>query len=602
MEIFFRKIGADEVESELTQRDQFNTDEVGLAETLMREPHQNSMDAVEPGKTVQTRIVIKESAPEYQAYWKEMLMPLVPHLKACGIDVTGIDLGRPRILVIEDFGTTGLTGTWKKKGKGNFSDFWWRFGISGKSGTKGGRWGLGKLVYSSSSQIGCFFGLWVAVDDPGQTPRLMGQAVLNVHKIGTTEYVPHGFLADRGPDGIPLPVSDAAQVERFQLASGISRAKQPGLSIAIPFIPDGFTESSFISLVVKNYFFPILTGQLEAQIGSETITAATFDDLARRYGGTELADGQLVRFIREIYEARKAKPAAILASGWTGNMEAALGEATLKALRDDYADKKLLYVRAPITLQPKSGPEQPTHVDLFLRLADEGVNGAVLAVRGGLTIPGEAQPLYSGRVFGAVVADDSAIAAFLGDAENPAHTKWTGTARKLTARWQNPSVRLQEVRRSLPNLHSVIARAIERLENDALIHLLSVKDAGGKKPQIPVVVRPPTVPTIPTKPRPYRISARSGGFAVKGVPLTATAYPMQIRVRAAYDLLRGNPFKKFSSLDFDMTGKDLSITPSGATYAAAGPNELVIDAVDPNFSVEVTGFDTKRDLIVQAIG
>ncbi|MEX2165083.1 MAG: hypothetical protein WD823_12695 [Sulfuricaulis sp.] len=600
MKVFFREIGPDEVEQEMTQRDQFNTDEVGLAETLMREPHQNSMDASEAGNVVRTRIAISETAPEFQAYWKEMFEPLRPHLEACGIDLTGIDLSRPRILVIEDFGTSGLTGAWDKKDDGNFSDFWRRVGRSHKGGTKGGRWGLGKLVYSSSSQIGSFFGISVAVDDTSGAPTLMGQAVLNIHRIGSKDFVPHGFFAETGPGGIPLPVRDPTQVEAFRRASGISRTKESGLSIAVPFIRDGFTESAFIPFVVKNYFFPILTGQLEVTVGSETITAGTFDELARKYGGPELADGQLVRFIREIDAARKTPPKVTLSSTWTKNMETALDEETLKELRDAYSGKKLVHVRAPISLRPKSGPVEATHLDLFLRLADEGVAGRALAVRGGLTIPGESQSFFAGQVFGALVAQDKPITSFLGDAENPAHTRWTGTAGKLTERWRNPAPRLQEIRRSLNGLHAVLARAIERLENDALIHLLSVKEAGQKKPVKHDVIRPPIVPPIQSKPKPYSIASRVGGFAVKGAPTPAVSFPMQIRVRAAYDILRGNPFKKHSPYDFDMMKTDLQYDCSGATYSAISPNELVIEATDPDFSVEVKGFDPRRDLLVRA--
>ena len=49
----FRTLGADEVETEPTQRDQFNNDEVGLADALVRESIQNSTDA--PTGPTQTR-------------------------------------------------------------------------------------------------------------------------------------------------------------------------------------------------------------------------------------------------------------------------------------------------------------------------------------------------------------------------------------------------------------------------------------------------------------------------------------------------------------------------------------------------------------------
>ena len=45
MEWYFRDISDDPSEKELTQQDQFNNDEVALAEALVRETIQNSTDA-----------------------------------------------------------------------------------------------------------------------------------------------------------------------------------------------------------------------------------------------------------------------------------------------------------------------------------------------------------------------------------------------------------------------------------------------------------------------------------------------------------------------------------------------------------------------------
>ena len=39
------------------------------------------------------------------------------------------------------------------KDNGQFCGFWRQFGRSNKKGSSGGRWGLGKLVFSSSSSI-----------------------------------------------------------------------------------------------------------------------------------------------------------------------------------------------------------------------------------------------------------------------------------------------------------------------------------------------------------------------------------------------------------------------------------------------------------------
>jgi hypothetical protein len=601
MKLLCRSIGRDEVEQETTQRDQFNTDEVGLTETLIRESHQNSLDAALGQGPVRTKIRILVPEAGSATYWKSLLSPLEPHLKACGLDVDGLDLGRPRLLILEDFNTSGLTGAWNKKDEGNFSDFWRRVGRSHKKGAQGGRWGLGKLVFSSSSRIRTFFGLTVRNGDSELQPLLMGQAVLATHRVADKDFAPHAFFADDQGDGFQVPVTGSVEIDAFRRAAGVTRKNETGLSIVIPCIPNELKLESFIPYVVRNYFFPILTGQLEIEIGSERITGETFGELARKFGGPSLADGHLIRFIRDIETAGRKEPAITLGAAWTESIEKAIGEERLKALREQFSGRTLVHVRAPITLRRKSGVEDRTSFDLFLRRADDGVTAQSLFVRGAITLPGESQYFRSTQSFGALVAMAPTITAFLGDAENPAHTKWNGNAEKLSANWRNPATRLREIRNSLDGLYGTLVRAIERLEQDALKHLLSVKADGLQKVKPDPIVKPPVVPPLPQKPRPYDIASRQGGFAIKGRAGAAGSFPLQIRVKAAYDLARGNPFSKHSPYDFDFTKNELAIGAANATCRPVAANELLIEAPDESFSVEVTGFDVNRDLLVRTI-
>ena len=177
MKWLFRRIPADEVERDITQRGQFDTDDTRLQATLIRESHQNSLDARPEGSTgpVRTRIRFFEPTNDEQ-YFEELFAGLPGHLSASGIAIDGIDFKKPTFLLIEDFGTTGLTGEWNKKDKKAFSDFWRREGRSHKGGTSNGRWGLGKLVFSSASRIRTFFGLQLARQSG--PPVANGEAVL----------------------------------------------------------------------------------------------------------------------------------------------------------------------------------------------------------------------------------------------------------------------------------------------------------------------------------------------------------------------------------------------------------------------------------------
>ena len=78
---------------------------------------------------------------------RQMVNGLAPNLKASELAVPQQGPSM-RLLVIEDFETTGLQGAVDVKDDGQFCGFWRRFGRSNKKQAEGGRWGLGKTGVS----------------------------------------------------------------------------------------------------------------------------------------------------------------------------------------------------------------------------------------------------------------------------------------------------------------------------------------------------------------------------------------------------------------------------------------------------------------------
>jgi hypothetical protein len=604
VELLFRELQADEMERPPTQRDQFNNDDVALAEALVREAFQNSLDAA----LGQVHITIGFHAPGgADIEWFRQVMheaELRERLAACEIDVGNLDFGAPRLLVIEDFGTTGLTGSWETKDDGSFSDFWRRMGKSHKAGRQLGRWGLGKLVFSSASRVRCFFGLTLRHDDPDNA-LLMGQAVLTHHRLPRDgkDYDSHGFFAIRRPDErFQLPETRRDFLERYRTVCGVTRTAEPGLSIIVPFVDEAIRTGKIVEFILRNYFFPILTGKLTAEVDGTRIDAQTFNQVASSAGGEQFSAGGLASFILEMNDARRNGLLAELPAAWTNGLSSAMPTEQIAALREAFArDGRLVAVRAPVLLKRKDGTEVPSHVDLFLKRAEDGA-GATLFVRDSITLPAEAARYFRARnCFAALVADDEGVAAFLGDAENPAHTSWSATAEKVTSGWRNPQARMAEVRSALQKLHDLLASAIDDLDLNALVDTFSVRGPDGSRRMQPrgSLVRPPVVPVNPPKPKSYRVVRRRGGFAVKAGPgLTPDGLPLRIRVRVAYDVLRGDPFARHSPFDFDLTGNALTVKSSGAAVAAEGAGSLAIDALTTDFEVEVEGFDPRRDLAI----
>ena len=604
MRLRFRTVPPDEVEKEVTQRDQFNSDEVELVEALIREAHQNSLDAQPDGSTrpVRTRIAFHSPSEEQRRFIGPLLAPLADHLAACGLDTATIDFANPRFLVIEDFETTGLTGAWDRKDNKPFSDFWRRVGKSHKGGAAGGRWGLGKLVFSSASQGRSVFGLTIRSDDPSRDALVMGQAVLTIHHDSASgkDVDGIGFFSEEAEDRLQIPNRDPGFVEKFAEATGMSRRGEPGLSLAIPFVRSDLKKEDFIKHLLRNYYFPLLMGQLTSEIEGTNVNAGTFDALAAQYGGDRLGDGRVVAFVRDLRAKIEAgKPHFTLTTSLAKGLAAGIADTVTQELRDQYAAGKMIHVRVPISLSHKKNGNATSHIDLFMRIT-EG-DGQALVVRGGITLPQEATEFRSRKCFAALVATDDAVAEFLGDAENPAHTKWNRNAEKLAANWKNGATRLTEIRHSLGELYNLVAQALETIEPDAFLDIFSVPAAAGtQKPKPTVVSDPPPFPVIKGRPSPFDIRERKGGFAVVSTKaLDPSDLPVRLRVDAAYDISAGNPFARHSDVDFDFRAKELEVRVSGGTYTATAANGLSLEILEPKFELDVAGFDANRDLVVR---
>ncbi len=66
----------------------------------------------------------------------------------------------------------------------------------------------------------------------------------------------------------------------------------------------------------------------------------------------------------------------------------------------------------------------------------------------------------------------------------------------------------------------------------------------------------------------------------------------------AYDRSQGNPLSKYRSADFDLA--KMSTKPVKVNVVTCQDNRLVMDVLDEEFRIEVTGFDENRDIYVKA--
>ncbi|MFL6857345.1 MAG: hypothetical protein ACJ8EB_05490 [Allosphingosinicella sp.] len=597
----FLELKDGEVEQEPTQRDQFNNDDVGLAAALVRESIQNSTDAPSGAGAVKVRFDILQLSGAEAAEFRTVFETLKPHLDACGIscDALGEDLAQ--VLIIEDFNTRGLTGATDQLDEDNFRNFWRRHGKSGKSGSAGGRWGLGKLVYSSASRLNCFFGLTLRRGD--QNPLLLGQAVLGTHEFAATRRPPHGFWFESATErGLQLPVTEVSTVRSFSELVGLKRTDETGLSLVIPYPRSSITKQSIISGVVSNYYFPILAGRLEVEVGDTSINRQTFIDVAAGVTGATIP----LEFVSAVSERLGATPDAEGALPVNlHEVSAAQFPQQLPELRDKLAAGGLVHVRFAVEVTPRRGESANQKVastfEVFLQTPLASADPFALFVRGSLTVPGEKRSFAGAAAWGAMVASAGPIADFLGDAENPAHTLWNATAEKLLANWVNPGTILRNIRYAPRQLQQLLGEQVEQQDPNALIDFFSLleQSSTGEARKRRRSRRKPLV--ITPREKSLQVQPRSGGFAVVAGPgAKKWAYPTMLRIRVAYDIIGADPFKRWSPFDFTVEDSSIELSLTAAKVVSTKGNIVRVIVECPDFRVEARGFDLNRDIIVEA--
>src|SRR5690606_20116379 len=78
------------------------------------------------------------------------------------------------------------------------------------------------------------------------------------------------FEACDGEDYLPLPADDERALDRLQADFGLRRgAGDTGLSVVMPFVQDEVSSEKLTEHVIREYFWPIMAGLLEVEIGED---------------------------------------------------------------------------------------------------------------------------------------------------------------------------------------------------------------------------------------------------------------------------------------------------------------------------------------------
>lgn len=619
----FRAMSRAEINQDPTQEDYFNTDHLdNFSDALVREAIQNSLDAKLKDSTSPVRVRITFPSAEdlpTNSDAARLFEQLDDHIKVAGvIGASPVLNKRVPYLVFEDFGTRGLIGDPTAADDppqdegADFYYFWRNIGRGKKTGDERGRWGLGKTMFPASSQINSFFGLTVRADD--KRKLLMGQSVLSIHHINGKKYYPYGYFGvpDRD-DGFVVPIEDTDVIDDFTLVFSISRESEPGLSVVVPFPREEITSKEVVQSVIHHYFFPVLSGELVVEIASNgnliVINKDSIDQVASEYieensdsfsGTVRLAKWYLEQSEQDIPRAAEQVPQR--SPVWKDEL---FSNVQLERFAETLDTQEPVVVRVPVYVIPTGEQPRLSYFDLVLERDPELEKALDIFIRSGITISG-VHSLRESGIRALLIAQDKPVVTMLGDSENPAHTEWQDRSRNFVGKYNVGRSTLTFVKEAPRGFLRMLNRRSEHIDDTALRHIFPddvAKPENGSPSPAPSPSHNPTKtkkPTINagTKPRIFSLTKVGDGFSVHLTEHGEKALPMNIRIRVAYDVSRGNPYKRWATADFDLSKGINNIQLSGGKILNQGGNRLELLAVSEEFSLKVSGFDPARDLIV----
>jgi hypothetical protein len=593
----------------------FATDAIkNPAEALIRESIQNALDAGLDEKTVGVRIFVSGAGGALPAHIVGAYMAgSWPHISASGNGLHDAPTQSEvcPYLVVEDFGTSGLTGDvtqWHDL-PGTKNPFYYFFRAEGQS-NKGehdrGRWGVGKTVFPRSSRISSYFGLTVRADDAKR--MLMGGSILKSHYEGDVYYSPDGYYGVRPTGNLTLPIEDPRPIQRFIEDFSLTRGSEPGLSVVVPWCDQEINADAIVEAVCRDYFYPILAAKLhvtvatpesETLINHETLLGVSHgiaDRLPQGFTAVlEMADWATQRRPNDFL--RLSVPPSNRGPVWSPDL---IAEDQLNTISTLLKAGERIALRVPVVVRKKNEDPKPSCFDVFLIRDMQSEGGRPTFIREGVIISDVRSPRNRG-VTALVVVEDKYMATLLGDSENPAHTQWQRDSSNYKGKYYYGPAYIQFVVRSVHEILQIASEGEDQVDPTLLLDLFSLPDLEEASEEQKEKKSEPTKtePQFPPiSPRRFIVQKVGGGFSITQGP-QAQSTPAFLDIRVAYDIRRGNPLRKYEAADFDFA--KLSLIEEGVERKRVLQNNLVVAITNPEFKIAVKGFDERRDIYVKVI-
>jgi len=629
--------------------------------SLIREAIQNSLDApLIPDAKVTVNFRFKNiSWEDFEPFTiTKDKGNITDHFKAkawprLASDVVGKSI---RTLLIEDFNTKGLTGSFDKdeeNSTSNLVNFWWQDGF-GNKGTKGsnGSAGIGKICFIAASKMSTMWGLSKRVDE--KIPKiLLGNIAGPYHHVKKQSYLGYARYADVYIDPETEkqkvdPITNESQIKKFEDCFDAKR-EETGLTVIVPAITDDFSSEAILHAVMKDYFWAIINNKLEVQIFDEngdqrTLSSENLDsqllqelknDEANRTLNSLKSRIDFAREIKKINESNDQNKFLGLEPSkefgrrkklnYSFNKECVTPE-NLELMYKLFDEGQIVCLEFILEFRDERNNKDTTGlVQLYTQKMDKKFVAPKEFIRRSILLTSEASTISNrlpNNIASFLYINDEDMSDYVVSAEDPAHIKLTQLKFGKNG-FYSPDSALRFIRGLSESVYRVLSRSddtssfVENFDDDIFsIDLPDDQDNPKEKKKKRKKEKDKTKDPDPSnleKSSPIITKETlkdNDGFRVKSVSSIHEfiangdiKLPLKIDIKAAYESIKGRKgsWTDYSKNDFKF-GDDIeiSIDPvDSATLISAENNNLKIEANNANFTVTLQGFDKNRDLLTK---
>ncbi len=582
----------------------FDSEKFPNAQTFVREAIQNSLDArLDSAVPVRVRFSFnREKGGEQSAFLADLEAKKATSGLAWPEEWSQ---GEVSWLAVQDYNSSGLLGDVHSR-TSDFWNYWLNFGLSNKTGVGRGGRGIGRVTFLIASRISTVIGLTRRSTD-GQV-HACGMSVLKPVMVGDELKTSYAYLTKSPQRNIfELYSTDSFHrelAESFAVEDHL-KGEASGLALVIPYPHQDLAPDKLIAAAIENFAPAIINDFLVVEIDSKMIDALTIDAEAVRVANSFTSPAMREAPTRLLDLIRKAKgsPTETIRVERIQPLTKIVSQELQSRLRDciENGDCAVLKLEVPVT---RNSVTTYSSVMVAIRRTEAENKPIDMFYREGMALP-EVVARFPADIDLVVQANEGELATYLNFCEGKAHldlleNRDVKDKLRENGFWDGVTVK-RFIRRLMDDARALALPDMTNPDATIMSGFFSVprKDPEKQRPGSganpkgepnPPRLTPDKAPPPPAVPA-FLISTLKTGFRIAANP-QKTGFPASFRLDVAY--ANGARKPRWSPLDFDLRAMKIAGDTSKLTLEG---NTIFGLECGADFACEITGFDTRRELV-----